>query len=77
MLDFRDLDNLLDEDQFRVKVSKQFFGGAFAQFYKGDTIRLAKGRKYERLDISAIIDAIGEVVTKHTPMLEIITGKRK
>jgi len=76
-LDFRDLENLLDDDQFKIKISKQFFTGALARFYKADTLKRANGRKYERLDIKAIIDAIGEVVTEHTPMLEIISGQRK
>ncbi|KAF2687022.1 hypothetical protein K458DRAFT_385844 [Lentithecium fluviatile CBS 122367] len=75
MLDFRDLENLLDDDQFKVKISKQFFAGPLAPFYKADTMKRANGRKYERLNIKAIIDAIGEAVTQHTPTLEMISGQ--
>jgi hypothetical protein len=76
-LDFRDLENLLDDDQFKGKISKQFFTGPLARFYKAETLKRANGRKYERLDIKGVINAIGEVVTEHTPMLEIISGQRK
>jgi hypothetical protein len=74
-LDFRDLENLLDDDHFK-KISKQFFAGPLAPFYKADTLKRPNGKKYERLNIKAIIDSVGEVVTQHTPMLELISGQR-
>ncbi|KAA8615465.1 hypothetical protein PtrSN002B_001560 [Pyrenophora tritici-repentis] len=74
-LDFRDLGYLLDDDQFRAKVSKQFFSGPLKQFEKIETGTNIKGRKYTRIKTADIIDAIGEVVTQHTPTLEIISGE--
>ncbi|KAI8936895.1 hypothetical protein NX059_006127 [Plenodomus lindquistii] len=74
-LDFRDLGNLLDDDQFRLKVSKQFFSGPLKQFEKSETRTNIKGKKYTRLNNADIIDAIGEVVTLHTPTLESISGE--
>lgn len=76
-LDFRDLEQLFEDDQFKAKISKHFFSGPLAQFYKADTLRNSNGRRYERLNIQAIIDAIGEVVTAHTPTLESISGRRR
>ncbi|CAN9116534.1 unnamed protein product [Alternaria alternata] len=72
-LDFRDLGYLLDDDQFRAKVSKQFFSGPLKQFEKIETGTNIKGRKYTRIKTADIIDAIGEVVTQHTPTLEMIS----
>ncbi|CAO2647817.1 Nn.00g087390.m01.CDS01 [Neocucurbitaria sp. VM-36] len=74
-LDFRDLGYLLDDDQFRVKVSKQFFSGPLKQFEKIETRTNIKGKKFTRLKNADIIDAIGEVVTQHTPTLELISGE--
>ncbi|PVI07399.1 hypothetical protein DM02DRAFT_504633, partial [Periconia macrospinosa] len=73
-LDFRDLENLLDEDNFKAKISKQFFTTPLASFYKAQPTKTARGRKFERMNIKAIVEAIGEVVTQHTPMLEMISG---
>lgn len=73
-LDFRDLGNLLDEDQFRNKVYKQFFAGPLKPFEKTETF-VRKGRKGTRLKNTAIIDAIGEAVTQYTPMLELLSGE--
>ncbi|KAH3917938.1 hypothetical protein HBI56_178390 [Parastagonospora nodorum] len=74
-LDFRDLGNLLDEDQFRNKVFKQFFSGPLKQFEKTETFTSIRGKKLTRLKNADIIDAIGEVVTQHTPTLELISGE--
>ncbi len=75
-LDFRDLACLLDDDQFRLKVSKyiclsslstqalilarQFFSGALKQFEKKETFTSLKGKKITRLKDADIMDAIGE-----------------
>ncbi|KAF1947825.1 hypothetical protein EJ02DRAFT_300615, partial [Clathrospora elynae] len=74
-LDFRDLGYLLDDDQFRIKVSKQFFSGPLKQFEKLELGTTIKGKKFTRLKTADIIDAIGEVVTQHTPTLEVISGE--
>ncbi|RYN69906.1 hypothetical protein AA0118_g230 [Alternaria tenuissima] len=72
-LDFRDLGYLLDDDQFRAKVSKQFFSGPLKQFEKIETGTNIKGRKYTRIKTADIIDAIGEVhpgaLVRWTPRL--------
>ncbi|USP73843.1 uncharacterized protein yc1106_01117 [Curvularia clavata] len=60
-LDFRDLGYLLDDDQFRAKVSKQFFSGPLKQFEKIETGTSIKGRKFTRIKTAEVIDAIGEV----------------
>ncbi|KAF2799945.1 hypothetical protein K505DRAFT_404299 [Melanomma pulvis-pyrius CBS 109.77] len=74
-LDFRDLYMLLDDDQFKGKVTKYFFAGLLSRFHLTLNITYPSGRKVKRLDIVPIIDAIGEVVTQHTPMLEKISGE--
>ncbi|CAI6340254.1 unnamed protein product [Periconia digitata] len=74
-LDFRDLENLLEDDNFKSKISKQFFTGPLETFYKADTFRNSKGRKYERMNIKAIVEAIGEVVTQQAHMLQMISGQ--
>ncbi|KAJ4349897.1 uncharacterized protein N0V89_008517 [Didymosphaeria variabile] len=74
-LDFRDLENLLEDDQFTAKVSKQFFNGPMKQFHKTETVALLNGRKFERLNVKSIVNAIGEVVSQHTPTLEMISGQ--
>lgn len=74
-LDLRDLENLLEDEQFSAKVSKEFFDGPLKQFKKSTTITRQNGRKFERLDVKSIVSSIGEVVTQHTPTLETITGQ--
>ncbi|KAJ4304997.1 hypothetical protein N0V90_000525 [Kalmusia sp. IMI 367209] len=74
-LDFRDLENLLEDEQFTGKISKQFFKGPLKTFHKIDKIKRANGKEYERLNVKLIVNAIGEVVTQHTPMLETISGQ--
>ncbi|KAF2280093.1 uncharacterized protein EI97DRAFT_390898 [Westerdykella ornata] len=71
VLDLRDLRNLFEDDHFRANVSTEFFSGPMVRFHltTGDTRRRA------RLDLAAIIDFVGEVVTQHTPMLETISGQ--
>ncbi|KAF2198226.1 hypothetical protein GQ43DRAFT_401362 [Delitschia confertaspora ATCC 74209] len=77
MLDFRDLENLLEDDQFRGKIPKHFFSEPLMIFHKtiDHPLRRSGRRKVERLNVPAIIDAIGEVITQHTPTLESISGK--
>ncbi|KAF2111677.1 hypothetical protein BDV96DRAFT_464450, partial [Lophiotrema nucula] len=75
-LDFRDLDNLLQDDYFKDATRRQFFSEPLKRFYLTvETPLRRSGRKYERLNNTGIIDAIGEVATQHTPMLESISGK--
>lgn len=74
-LDFRDLENLLEDEQFSGKISKQFFKGPLKPFHKYETITRPNGKQYERLNVKSIVNAIGEVVTQHTPMLETISGQ--
>jgi len=54
---------------------RQFFAEPLKQFEKTETWTNVKGRKRTRLKIADIIDAIGEAVTQHTPMLDTISGE--
>ncbi|KZM18273.1 hypothetical protein ST47_g10563 [Ascochyta rabiei] len=74
-LDFRDLGNLLEEDQFRVNISKQFFSGPLKQFEKIRTWKTRSGKRMTGFHNADIIDAVGEAVTQHTPTLEMISGE--
>lgn len=58
-----------------MKVSKHFFSGPMKQFHRTETITLPHGKKFERLNVQSIVNAIGEVVTQHTPTLEMISGQ--
>ncbi|KAF2872174.1 hypothetical protein BDV95DRAFT_492405, partial [Massariosphaeria phaeospora] len=73
-LDFRDLDNLLEDDHFKAKILKQFFSGPLSRFHSTVDVPRPNGRKLARLDAVTIVNAIGEVITQHTPMLESISG---
>ncbi|KAF2729046.1 hypothetical protein EJ04DRAFT_503076 [Polyplosphaeria fusca] len=75
-LDFRDLENLLDDDSFKGRVLKQFFSDPLSRFHRTvDTPVGPSGRKYVRLHNVAVLDAIGEVLTQHAPMLETVSGR--
>ncbi|KAH6616303.1 hypothetical protein C7974DRAFT_436377 [Boeremia exigua] len=76
-LDFRDLGNLFGDDQFRNKISKQFFSGPLKQFERTRKWQSASGKKMTGLMDADTIEAIGEAVTQHTPMLETISGELK
>ncbi|KAF2016299.1 hypothetical protein BU24DRAFT_422638 [Aaosphaeria arxii CBS 175.79] len=73
-LDFRDLQNLFYDDKFRGKVSNQFFSGPLSRFHMTERVSRGK-RNFDVLNVVPILDAIGEEVTKHTPMIEVISGK--
>ncbi|RAR07443.1 hypothetical protein DDE83_006488 [Stemphylium lycopersici] len=45
------------------------------QFEKIETGANIKGKRFTRIKTADIIDAIGEVVTQHTPTLEVISGE--
>ncbi|OCK96253.1 uncharacterized protein K441DRAFT_657639 [Cenococcum geophilum 1.58] len=75
-LDLRDLSYLLEDDKLKGKIAKNFFTGELSRFHiTMDTPARKSGRRMVRLNVTSIIDAIGEVVTQHTPMLEQISGQ--
>ncbi|KAF2748035.1 hypothetical protein M011DRAFT_476664 [Sporormia fimetaria CBS 119925] len=79
-LDLRDLEQLLDDDQFRGKISKFFFSGPMASFHILSQQPLHQTRSYaarrvERVMVLGVIAAFGEVMTQHTPLLESISGR--
>ncbi|KAF2712430.1 hypothetical protein K504DRAFT_531531 [Pleomassaria siparia CBS 279.74] len=74
-LDLRDLMELLDDVHFKGKVVKYFFSGTLSKLNKTLNVTYPSGKKHTRLDNVAIIDAVGEVVTQCTPMLETISGQ--
>jgi len=72
VLDLRDLGFFLDHDMFRGKVLKNFFAREMARFNMlSDTPYRVRGKM--RLDIRGIMLAIGDTITKQSPMLEVLT----
>ncbi|KAH7139019.1 hypothetical protein B0J11DRAFT_501202 [Dendryphion nanum] len=75
-LDFRDLKNLLEDEKFKGNVSKEFFSGPLSKFNLTHQITIGNNkRKWTRLRAIDILDAVGDEITKHTPMLESISGE--
>ncbi|KAF1982237.1 hypothetical protein K402DRAFT_397678 [Aulographum hederae CBS 113979] len=78
VLDLRDFTNLLEDDRFRGALAKHFFSGELGKFnIPADTpSKTPSGRaRMRRLNVVSIIDAVGELITKHSPLLEEITGE--
>lgn len=77
MLDLRDLGYLLDDDKFKQgKISQQFFAGEMSRFHLVTETPFSKTRSKvlaKRLNLQAIISAIGDVVTQEAPLLEALT----
>lgn len=72
LLDMRDFRNLLDDERFRGRVRENFFSGDLRQFEI--QIVSADRRRRSRLDIVAIVDAVGELLTQKTPLVDTISG---
>ncbi|KAI5356943.1 putative leucine-rich repeat domain superfamily [Septoria linicola] len=70
LLDLRDLADLLDDDKFRNKITKNFFAGELSQFHHVSTA--TRGRP-ARLDIKRIVTAIGDKITQSSPLLDALT----
>lgn len=70
-LDLKDLGDLLDDDKFRGKISKNFFSNDLARFHF--TMKATNKIRAERLDRSKIVSAIGDEITQRAPLLEAIT----
>lgn len=84
ILDLRDLSYLLDDDKFdkfkQGDISKSFFSGAMAGFKimtQPPPSKITGKKRPRHLDINAIVEAIGDAVTQHTPSIEQITGNVK
>ncbi|KAL2358696.1 hypothetical protein BJ546DRAFT_23100 [Cryomyces antarcticus] len=75
VLDLEDLGSFLDDDKFRGVIAKNFFSGELSKFHMVAQAPSNPGGRPRggRLNIRAIIDAFGEVITEHAPMLEQIT----
>ncbi|KAK5121378.1 hypothetical protein LTR16_004325, partial [Cryomyces antarcticus] len=75
VLDLEDLGSFLDDDKFRGVIAKNFFSGELPKFHMVAQAPSNPGGRPRggRLNIRAIIDAFGEVITEHAPMLEQIT----
>ncbi|MCJ1263484.1 hypothetical protein MMC22_003354 [Lobaria immixta] len=69
-LNLRNLEQLLLHSKFEANIRKDFFQGDLAQFNVG--MRFCA---WDLLSAVAIINSIGEVITKQTPLLEELTGK--
>ncbi|KAF2814870.1 uncharacterized protein BDZ99DRAFT_186196 [Mytilinidion resinicola] len=73
-LDLRDLAYLLENDKFKGKILKSFFRADLAKFHHTMEVPYRKSKRTV-LNVNSIIDAVGEAVTEHTPMLEQISGQ--
>ncbi|OCK79276.1 hypothetical protein K432DRAFT_355214 [Lepidopterella palustris CBS 459.81] len=73
-LDLRDLVHLLENDKFKGKIQEHFFSKELSRFQITTETHFRKTGKRVVLHPPSIIDAVGEVVTEHTPMLEQISG---
>lgn len=76
-LDMRDLSNLLQEERFRGRILDNFFSSPLQDFliYRDGPKRTREGAKRPpRLAHEDIVQAVGELVTQHAPMIEEITG---
>ncbi|KAF2139349.1 uncharacterized protein K452DRAFT_275565 [Aplosporella prunicola CBS 121167] len=76
VLNLRDLQYLLEDDKFRGALTTKFFAGGMSRFKVMIEFPPKRGAKKRpaRLDINTAINAIGEVLTQHTPTLEQISG---
>ena len=68
-LNFSDLIALLDDDKFDGGLRKAFFAGAMSQFRIESDKVSGKNKGEVRLNSAAIQDAVGEMLTRKTPML--------
>ncbi|KAI9755633.1 MAG: ATP-dependent RNA helicase dbp2 [Chaenotheca gracillima] len=76
-LNLQDLRYLFEEPRFRGATEQHFFAGPLARFKTVmDTPSKPKTRAKaaKRLDIGIMVDAIGEVITQDTPLLEDLSG---
>ncbi|KAJ9663584.1 hypothetical protein H2201_005545 [Coniosporium apollinis] len=79
VLDLRDLSNLLEDDKFKANIAKNFFSGKLSRFYivlntPSSKVATKPVHRAARLDVTSIIDAVGEAITPHSCMLEQISG---
>ncbi|KAL9065764.1 MAG: hypothetical protein Q9157_007362 [Trypethelium eluteriae] len=70
-LDLNDLGQLFEADKFRTKIEKKFFEGELSKLrILSNTAR----PNTERLDINAVTNRVGDVVTEKAPLLEAISS---
>lgn len=81
-LDLRDLKELFEDLKFRAEFSKSFFDGRLSQFRfdlpeEPQTEKKSKTKKQRpwRLMTTTTMEAIGNAITKQTPMLEELDGE--
>jgi hypothetical protein len=76
MLDLRDLGYLLDDDKFKQgRILKNFFSGPLERFHLTveAPVRQGSRNRPKRLDLRAIVLAVGDVITEQSPLLEALT----
>lgn len=71
VLDLRDLEYLLEDPKFRGHIANKFFEGELQQFKFEEKVT----KTYKRLDIPRVVIAMGDAVSRETPLLEQISGK--
>ncbi|KAK7537655.1 hypothetical protein IWX50DRAFT_565040 [Phyllosticta citricarpa] len=68
-LDLRNLSYLLEDPKFAgTNVAKYFFGGSMSKF------RITRPRPNARINTAAVLEAVGDAITEHAPLLEIVSG---
>ncbi|KAL8812870.1 MAG: hypothetical protein Q9200_000692 [Gallowayella weberi] len=70
-LNLEDLEELLQDPKFKNQVSKRFFEGELA----AHKIQTSGPKKNQSLDPGRTSNALGDIITASTPMLEELSGK--
>ncbi|KIV99758.1 uncharacterized protein PV09_08564 [Verruconis gallopava] len=74
-LDLDDFRHLLEDDCFRGKIASNFFLKELKDFhYTLETTAKWKSRAL-RLNISKIVEAVGDLLVSHAPLLDTVTGQ--
>ncbi|MCJ1306670.1 hypothetical protein MMC25_000313 [Agyrium rufum] len=76
-LNFKDLEKLLEDSRCRGRARNNLFGGSLEQFDVANVIQDRSrhaAKHHSRLDNAPILAAVGEAMTKQTPMVEELAG---
>jgi hypothetical protein len=73
VLNMGDFQSLLDDERFKDRIRDTFFSGELKRF-RIETVTANDWRRRPRLNFPAIVHAVGEQLTKNTPIVEMIRG---
>ena len=78
-LQLQDLQDLLQDDKFRVpRVSRTLFEGDMAKYRVDRQLQVSrKKNSYVLIDAEATVNGFAEVITQHAPMLEEFSGNQQ